>query len=61
MEKFWMVWNENNMIPVVRHLTEGSARDEAERLARKHPGQEFHILKYAGSCRKVDVIWEGRE
>jgi hypothetical protein len=61
MEKFWMVWNEGSMISTVKHKTEESAKAEAERLARKHTGQNFHVLTSVGTCCKADVVWDWRE
>ena len=58
MELFWMVWNEGNMVPTVKHGTEGEARKEAERLAQKHPSQKFYVLVNSASCTKCDIVWE---
>lgn len=42
--QFWMVWNPEGRAPTYRHETGESARDEAKRLARIHPGQTFVVL-----------------
>ena len=42
---YWMVHNPANRGPTKRHLTIIAAKKEAQRLARKYPGQEFFILK----------------
>lgn len=57
METFWMVWNEGNRAPTVKHPSESAARDEAERLARLNPGQKFHVLAAIDCCQKRDVLW----
>ena len=54
---FWMVWCEDGFAPTVRHNAEQSARQEAERLARKSPGQRFCVLQLIAACEKVDVVW----
>lgn len=48
MYKFWMVIKASGAgsgSTQKRHGTENSARDEAERLARQYPGEEFVILE----------------
>lgn len=57
MEQFWLVWNERGSVPVYKHPTEQSARNEAERLAKFNSGK-FHVLALIGTCKKVDVQWE---
>jgi hypothetical protein len=54
---FWVVWNERGGSPTVKHNTFDSARKEAERLARVHAGQSFHVLQLCGSMVKTDVHW----
>lgn len=57
-ERFWIVWNPKSpRPPTYRHRSEESARDEAERLARLNPGQEFIVLGAVASVRVVDVQW----
>lgn len=41
---FYMVLNPNGRMPSFRHDTHKSAVDEAQRLAKENPGQEFFIL-----------------
>lgn len=43
--KFWLVVNATTIAPTVVHGTEKSAREEAEYLARKHPGHRFVVLE----------------
>ncbi|MDX9896338.1 MAG: hypothetical protein RBS34_12870 [Desulfofustis sp.] len=54
---FWLVWNPNGRQPLVRHPTEEVARREAERLARKHPGDTFYVLQAMDVCWLQDVAW----
>jgi hypothetical protein len=58
---FYLVWNEQGRNPTVKHDSVYSARDEAERLARKNPGQTFHVLALMDSCRLADVIWANND
>jgi hypothetical protein len=45
METFWVVWNENRGKPTFKHASEESAKKEAVKLARRHPGEQFHVLE----------------
>jgi hypothetical protein len=56
-ECFWVVWCEQNRNPMCKHPTERLAMLEAERLARLHRGDIFHVLKLIGSCTASDVVW----
>lgn len=42
---FWLVWNPEGNAPTKRHLTEQSAINEAERLARQCRGKRFTVLR----------------
>lgn len=44
---FYCVWRDGFPPPVHKHKSFVSARDEAERLCRKHPGETFYVLKAA--------------
>jgi len=44
-ERFWLVWTPNGSNPCFRHSAESLARTEAERLARRAPGQEFFVVE----------------
>lgn len=44
MDKYWMVHRANGANPHVKHETMVEARDEARRIAVKHPKDEVHIL-----------------
>lgn len=57
-EVFFLVWNPETGYARQRHACFEDARREAERLAGKHPGQEFHVLVSMGRARKVDVVWD---
>ena len=54
---FWMVWRVGGMLPSHRHTTEESARQEAQRLAKLHPGHEFIVLRAVAKVRKDEVQW----
>ena len=54
---FFFVWNPNSSAPKQKHATEQEARAEAERLAAKHPGQDFIVLRSVATCRTKDVGW----
>lgn len=41
---FYMVWNPNGRPPSFKHDSLKCAEDEAKRLARTVPGQEFFVL-----------------
>ena len=58
MKKFWMVWNEGNRAPTVKHQSEQMARDEAERLAHCNPGSTFHVLEQIDCCSERAVTWQ---
>jgi hypothetical protein len=57
--KFWMVLGEG--MPCYRHQSKQAARDEAERLARLNPGEEFTVLEAVETVVKSDVKWEPNE
>lgn len=48
MKTYYYVYEYLNRAPVVRHPDFETARAEAERLAEKHPGRCFEILKALG-------------
>lgn len=52
---FWLVWNPATKYAAHRHSDYPSAKAEALRLARLHPGQEFFILGTHGRIVKTDV------
>ena len=56
-EKFWMIWRESYDVPRKKHLTAAEAYQEAERLARKHPGSKFYILEMVNMCEVSMVHW----
>ena len=47
-KKFWLVWNPSRHKPVRQHTSLNVAVEEAKRLAEKHPGQQFFILRAIG-------------
>lgn len=54
--KFWMVLGKGE--PTFRHRTKKSAQDEAERLARAYPRDEFVVLESLATVVRSDVQWE---
>lgn len=60
MIEFFMVWNESGHAPTYKHPTLESAKQEAERLTRRHGG-EFHVLKSLASVKRNDVTWTDHE
>ena len=54
--QYWMVLG--NGAPRYRHQTLGSARTEAERLAKANPGTRFTILLAVASCEVQSVTWQ---
>ena len=58
MQRFWMVWNPAGNSPRVRHFHPDAAKDEATRLARLNPGQEFFVLRAEAKCAVNDVMWD---
>jgi hypothetical protein len=57
MDKFWMVYGGYLSDPVFKHESEQDARTEAERLARKHPGNKFYILEVIAMCQLKEFEW----
>ena len=59
MKPYYYVFRYDGTAPQVRHDTLKSARDEAIRLAEKHPGEHYLILKFVGfaSANKAKVFW----
>lgn len=55
MDTFWMVYGLHQRAPVYRHKTEGSAIEEAKRLARVHPDVDFFVLESTHHVVKRDV------
>lgn len=41
---FWLVWNEDGRMPMVKHPSQDEAQQEAARLAGENPGKSFHVL-----------------
>lgn len=58
---FFVVWREGGGPPTVKHTEESLARMEAERLAREHPGADFHVLRCVGTAYRRDVAWIQRD
>lgn len=58
MNKFWLVWNPANRIPVVEHPSFNSAYNEAARLARFNPDEQFIVLQSCGTMSVKPTTWE---
>ena len=59
MQQFYMVWCNGTAGIRMQHVTKNEATTEAERLARKEPGQEFYVLKaitMSKSLKPVETI-----
>ncbi len=56
MNVYYMVMGNDK--PNFKHTTLISAKNEAERLARLHPGQIFIVLQAVGSAVVCDIKWE---
>lgn len=57
-QPFWLVWKEGGGVPTYQHPNSQSAENEAARLAQKHPGSRFHILKSESACQmRQPVEW----
>ena len=56
-KRFWMVWNPGNRAPSFKHKTQDAAKQEAERLAKLHPGKEFVVLQSVGTVRTRETEW----
>lgn len=55
-QAFWLVWGEQpDRPPTYQHTSYESARAEAERLARNHPGDRFVVVESVCAVEKVDV------
>jgi hypothetical protein len=59
MKPYYYVFRYDGSAPQVRHDTLKSAITEAIRLAEKHPGAYFLILKFVGfaSATKASLFW----
>jgi hypothetical protein len=60
MRKFWMVLGSGGA-PTVKHLSEGTARSEAARLARLHPGESFTVMESIATVTVDNLKWEEHE
>ena len=43
--RFWMVWNEGNRSPMVKHTSYHAATSEVVRLASANPNSNFFVLE----------------
>lgn len=58
VEEFFVVWNPEHGLPHHQHRTVDLARQEAERLARQHPGHRFIVMKSLCECSKDEIQWK---
>jgi hypothetical protein len=56
---FYLVWREKGAVPVVKHASFCAAQDEAERVARLHPGEKIYVLSVMGAYEapKPEPAW----
>lgn len=54
--RFWMVLGSGT--PTVRHPSKQSAKNEAERLARQNPGEEFVVLESLATVCVAEMQWQ---
>lgn len=57
-QPFFMVYGAGQGAPTFQHQDFVSARNEAMRLARQHPGIKFYVLVSVGRALKIDVEYE---
>lgn len=53
---FYLVWSKQGRTPVYEHPSRSSAANEAERLARMNPGQDFFVLMPVSVTLRQDVV-----
>lgn len=53
---FWVVWNPSHGAPTFRHGSATSSHDEAQRLARANPGQQFIVLRAESGYRTCEPL-----
>jgi len=58
-QPFFLVWNPKTGYTKRRHSTVQQAESEAQRLADKIPGTEFHVLLSLGRCAAENLDMEG--
>lgn len=52
----WIVWRVDGYPPTVQHPDYGTAKREAQRLARANPGQTFMVCVGVVSFIKTDLV-----
>lgn len=60
-ERFWMVWSPQGRTPSHKHFSREEADDEAKRLSRVTPSQEFFVLKAMAGFVRVPIVPEEPE
>jgi hypothetical protein len=59
--KFWMVWSPSGRAPTYKHDTRESANNEARRLSKACPSQQFFVLKAMGGFQSIPVVPDAPE
>lgn len=52
----WLVWNQNGSSPSYQHHSIDSATSEAERLARRNPGERFIVLESVAAYQINNLV-----
>lgn len=56
---FFIVWCPTSPNPpTVKHESAERAEQEAERLARQYPGEDFHVLTVIGTATWSPIKWQ---
>lgn len=55
---FYLVWNPQRGLPAFQHPTMQEAEEEAKRLARDNPGENFFVLAPMHRFKKNDLEHE---
>lgn len=58
MDKFYMVWKENDRSPRIKHISKILARNEAERLAESNPNDAFYVMEAISISKCIRTITE---
>lgn len=56
-DEFWIVWNPSRTgAPKLQHFSDAEAWEEAERLSKKQPGEQFYVLRSEKAYESVAVV-----
>ena len=56
MDKFWVVWRDKGGIPTTKHHSKDKAIAEADRLAAKETGTQFHVLEVVETIKSTAIL-----